>query len=82
MFCSCSSLVRDLAAELAGAPEEAGAGGALGPGLEDSAAAVAAAQRLAARSAAEEELMTRVPLSKAEAKKLRAARRWVYGMNE
>ena len=46
------------------------------PGM-DTAAAVAARQRLEARSAAEEDLMLRVPLSKAEAKKLRAQRRCV-----
>jgi U3 small nucleolar RNA-associated protein 3 len=63
--------MRELAQELAGAPEEVTADI---PGM-DTAAAVAARQRLEARSAAEEELMLRVPLSKAEAKKLKAQRR-------
>lgn len=65
--------MRELAQELAGAPEEVTADL---PGM-DTAAAVAARQRLEARAAAEEDLMLRVPLSKAEAKKLKAQRRWV-----
>jgi U3 small nucleolar RNA-associated protein 3 len=44
------------------------------PGM-DSAAAVATRQRLEARAAAEEDLMLRVPLSKHEAKQLKAQRR-------
>jgi hypothetical protein len=63
---------------LAGAPEEVNAEL---PGM-DSASAVAARQRLEARAAAEEELMLRVPLSKAEAKKLRAQRRCVLSGRE
>ncbi|GBF94628.1 hypothetical protein Rsub_07364 [Raphidocelis subcapitata] len=66
-----SSLVKELAQELAGAPEEVEA---LLPGL-DSAAAQATLARLDARAAQEEELMMRVPLKKAEAKRLKAARR-------
>jgi hypothetical protein len=68
-----SAVMRELAQELAGAPEE------VTPDLPgmDTAAAVAARQRLEARAAAEEELMLRVPLSKAEAKKLKAQRRCV-----
>lgn len=67
----CSAVMRELAQELAGAPEEVTADI---PGM-DTAAAVAARQRLEARAAAEEELMLRVPLSKTEAKKLKAQRR-------
>lgn len=63
--------MRELACELEGAPEEVRHEL---PGM-DSAAAVAARQRLEARAAAEEELMLRVPLSRAEAKKLKAQRR-------
>lgn len=63
--------MQELAAELAGAPEEVRPDL---PGME-TAAAIAARQRLEARAAAEEELMLRVPLSKAEAKKLKAQRR-------
>ncbi|WIA21610.1 hypothetical protein OEZ85_000794 [Tetradesmus obliquus] len=66
-----SSVMREMAEELAGAPEEVRAEIA---GME-SAAAVATRQRLEARSAAEEELMLRVPLSKQEAKKLKMQRR-------
>ena len=66
--------MRELVQELAGAPEEV-EGLHLGTGLEGSTAALAAAHRLAAREAAEEELMVRVPLSKQEAKKLKAQRR-------
>lgn len=66
--------MREIAQELVGAPEEVR--DEL-PGF-DSAAAIAAQQRLEARSAAEEELMLRVPLSKQEAKKLKAQRRWVF----
>ncbi|KAF8059680.1 hypothetical protein HT031_005088 [Scenedesmus sp. PABB004] len=66
-----SSAMRELAAELAGAPDEVRDEQ---PGF-DSAAAVAARQRLEARAAEEEELMLRVPLSKAEARKLKAQRR-------
>jgi hypothetical protein len=66
--------VRELAQELAGAPEEVEQV-TLGTGLEGSSAALATAHRLAAREAAEEELMVRVPLSKQEAKKLKAQRR-------
>ena len=65
--------MRELAQELAGAPEEVAADL---PGM-DTAAAVAARQRLEARAAAEEELMLRVPLSRVEAKKLKAQRRCV-----
>eukprot|EP00877_Chromochloris_zofingiensis_P010647 jgi/Chrzof1/5836/Cz16g17190.t1 len=61
----------ELGEELAGAPEEQQTAVA---GF-DSAAAVAARQRLEARAAVEEDLMVRVPLSKQEAKKLRAQRR-------
>jgi hypothetical protein len=64
-------MVRELAQELAGAPEEVDA---LMPGL-DSAAATATRRRLEARAAQEEELMMRVPLGKAEVKKLKAQRR-------
>lgn len=63
-----------MAAELAGAPDEVRTEV---PGF-DSAAAVAVRQRLEARSAQEEELMLRVPLSKQEAKKLKAQRRCAF----
>ncbi|KAI8470007.1 MAG: Sas10/Utp3/C1D family-domain-containing protein [Monoraphidium minutum] len=66
-----SSLVKELARELEGAPEEVEA---LLPGL-DSAAATAARARLDARAAQEEELMMRVPLGKTEVKRLKAQRR-------
>jgi hypothetical protein len=65
--------MRDLAAEVAGAPEEVRTEL---PGM-DTAAAIAARQRLEARAAAEEDLILRVPFSKAEAKKLKAQRRCV-----
>jgi U3 small nucleolar RNA-associated protein 3 len=65
--------MREMAEELAGAPEEVRAEIA---GM-DSAAAVATRQRLEARSAAEEDLMLRVPLSKQEAKKLKMQFRYV-----
>lgn len=65
--------MREIAQELVGAPEEVREEL---PGF-DSAAAVAARQVLEARSAAEEELMLRVPLSKLETKKLKAQRRYV-----
>jgi U3 small nucleolar RNA-associated protein 3 len=67
-----SELVQELAAELTGAPEELRAEV---PGLDSSAALLAARQRMEARERAEEELFARVPLSKAEAKKLKAQRR-------
>lgn len=67
-----SSLVQELAAELAGAPEEQRAAPALGM---DTAAALKERQRQAAREAVEEELMVRVPLSREERKKLKAQRR-------
>jgi len=67
-----SALVQEMAAELAGAPEELRAEA---PGLDASAALLAARQRMEARERAEEELFARVPLSKAEAKKLRAQQR-------
>eukprot|EP00879_Flechtneria_rotunda_P011823 GHRR01012350.1.p1 GENE.GHRR01012350.1~~GHRR01012350.1.p1 ORF type:complete len:590 (+),score=268.47 GHRR01012350.1:166-1935(+) len=66
-----SVVLRELAEELEGAPEEVREEV---PGM-DTAAAVAARHRLEARAAAEEELMLRVPLSKQEANKLRAERR-------
>jgi U3 small nucleolar RNA-associated protein 3 len=67
-----SELVQELAAELTGAPEELRAEA---PGLDSSAALLAARQRMEARARAEEELFARVPLSKAEAKKLKAQQR-------
>eukprot|EP00775_Hariotina_reticulata_P005267 gene5267-5502_t len=66
-----SSVLREMAQELAGAPDEVTPDV---PGM-DSAAAVATRQRLEARAAAEEDLMLRVPLSKHEAKQLKAQRR-------
>lgn len=71
----CSGVLREVIREQEGAPEEVTLDL---PGM-DTAAAVAARQRLEARAAAEEDLMLRVPLSKAEAKKLKAQRRWVGG---
>ncbi|KAL4853965.1 Neuroguidin [Chlorella vulgaris] len=66
-----SGLVQELAAEVAGAPEELRAAA---PGL-DTAAALRERQRLAAREDVEEELMIRVPLSKEERKRLKGHRR-------
>jgi U3 small nucleolar RNA-associated protein 3 len=73
-----SSVMREMAEELAGAPEEVRAEIA---GM-DSAAAVATRQRLEARSAAEEDLMLRVPLSKQEAKKLKMQRRCAKSLKQ
>lgn len=76
-----SGFVRELAAELAGAPEElddiggGGGGGAGGGDAANSAAALRAKQALAARAAEEEALMTRVALSKDERRRLLSASR-------
>lgn len=67
-----SSLVQELAAELAGAPEEQGVGARLGM---DTVAALRQRQRMAARDAVEEDLMVRVPLSREERKQMKAQRR-------
>lgn len=67
-----SSLVKELAAELAGAPEERDTGVPIGM---DTVAALRERQRMAARDAEEEDLMIRVPLSKDERKRLRAQKR-------
>lgn len=67
-----SSLVQELAAELAGAPEEQGVGARLGM---DTVAALRQRQRMAARDAVEEDLMVRVPLSRQERKQMKAQRR-------
>ena len=66
-----SDLVRELAAEITGAPEEVRTGPA---GLESSGALKVRA-KLAAREAVEEDLMLRVPISKEERKKLRREHR-------
>ncbi|PRW45524.1 Something about silencing 10 [Chlorella sorokiniana] len=66
-----SGFVQELAAELAGAPEEQRMAAA---GL-DTAAALRERQRLAAREDVEEELFIRVPMSKEERKRLKAHRR-------
>jgi U3 small nucleolar RNA-associated protein 3 len=67
-----STLVQELAAEIAGAPEEVGAGAPLGM---DTVAALRQRQKMAARDAIEEELMVRVPLSRDERKQMKAQRR-------
>jgi U3 small nucleolar RNA-associated protein 3 len=67
-----STLVQELAAEIAGAPEEVGAGAPLGM---DTVAALRQRQKMAARDAIEEELMIRVPLSRDERKQMKAQRR-------
>ncbi|KAG2499555.1 hypothetical protein HYH03_002500 [Edaphochlamys debaryana] len=66
-----SDTIRALQAELTGAPEEERAAVA---GL-DSAAALRTRARLEARAAVEEDMFSRVPLSKDEAKRLRQQRR-------
>lgn len=67
-----STLVQELAAEIAGAPEEVGAGAPLGM---DTVAALRQRQKIASRDAIEEELMVRVPLSRDERKQMKAQRR-------
>jgi U3 small nucleolar RNA-associated protein 3 len=67
-----STLVQELAAEIAGAPEEVAAGAPLGM---DTVAALRQRQKMAARDAIEEELMVRVPLSRDERKQMKAQRR-------
>ena len=67
-----SQYIQEVAAELAGAPEEKKMGVPVGM---DTADALRHRQKLAARAEVEEELMIRVPLSKDERKKLKAQRR-------
>jgi U3 small nucleolar RNA-associated protein 3 len=67
-----SGFVRELAAEIAGAPEELRAADA---GGGSTAALLRQRHRLEARAAAEEAMMTRVPLSKDERTRLAVARR-------
>jgi hypothetical protein len=62
-----SAVIRELAEEIRGAPKELR--NEL-PGF-DSLAAMKQRQRMEARAAVEEDMMTRVPLSKEEAKKLK-----------
>lgn len=66
-----SNMVRELAQELAGAPEELRSAA---PGF-DTAAALRQRHKLDARAGVEEELLQRVPLSKDEARRLKAQRR-------